>query len=116
MVAIIGSIVAFIVAVLVGGAAIYTGARVITGEKNYGHAVITAVIGAIAWALTAWIPLIGLFVALFVWIGVINWRYKGGWFTAAQIGVIAWLGALVILFLVNAVLPVNVGAFGIPGI
>ena len=111
----VGSIVAFVIALLIGGLAIYVSARVVVDVDDYGHAVITAVLGAIGWALTAWIPLIGPLIALVVWVGVINWRYPGGWVKAAQIGVVAWLAALVILFLVNSVLRLGVGAFGVPG-
>lgn len=67
-------------------------ASVITGEKDYSHAVITAFIGAVVWALTAWIPLLGPLIAL-----------------------IAWVAALVILFILNDLLNLGVGAFGIPG-
>ena len=111
----VGSIVAFVIALLIGGLAIYVSARVVVDVDDYGHAVITAVLGAIGWALTAWIPLIGPLIALVVWVGVINWRYPGGWVKAAMIGVVAWLAALVILFLVNSVLRLGVGAFGVPG-
>ncbi|MDQ2055908.1 hypothetical protein [Halobellus sp. H-GB7] len=111
----VGSIVAFVIALLIGGLAIYVSARVVVDVDDYGHAVITAVLGAIGWALTAWIPLIGPLIALVVWIGVINWRYPGGWVKAAMIGVVAWLAALIILLLVNSVLRLGVGAFGIPG-
>jgi hypothetical protein len=69
---IIASAVAFVVALLVGGLAIYISARVITRERDDSHAVITALIGTIAWSLTAWIPLFGRFIALVVWVGIIN--------------------------------------------
>lgn len=90
-------------------------ASVITGEKDYSHAVITAFIGAVVWALTAWIPLLGPLIALIAWIAVIRWRYEGGWGTAILIGLIAWVAALVILFILNDLLNLGVGAFGIPG-
>ena len=111
----IGSIVAFVIALLVGGLAIYISARLVVDVDDYSHAVITALIGAIAWALTAWIPLVGPLIALVVWIGVINWRYPGGWGKSIVIGLIAWLTALVILFVLNAALGLGIGAFGVPG-
>ena len=76
---------------------------------------ITAVVGAVGWALTSWIPLIGPLIALVVWIGVINWRYPGGWVRAAVIGLGAWISALVVLLIVNSVLGLGIGAFGVPG-
>lgn len=116
MVAILGSLVAFVVALLVGGLAIYVSASIVVDVQNYGHAVVTALIGAIAWALTAWIPLLGPVIALIVWIGVIKWRYPGGWGTAAIIGVVAWIAAVVILFVLNTIFRLGIGAFGIPGV
>jgi hypothetical protein len=113
---IIGSLVAFVIALLIGGLAIYVSARLVAGVDDYSHAVITALIGAIAWALTAWIPLIGPVIALIVWVAVINWRYPGGWVQAAIIGLAAWVSALVILFVVNSILGLGIGAFGIPGV
>ena len=114
---IVGSVLAFVVALLVGGLAIYVSARVVADVDDYSHAVITALIGAIAWALVAWIPipLIGTLLALIVWIGVINWRYPGGWVQAAIIGIVAWAAALGILFVLNTVLGLGISAFGVPG-
>ncbi|ELY65912.1 hypothetical protein [Natrinema versiforme] len=115
MVALVGSLVAFVVALLVGGLAIFASARVIVDVEDYSYATVTALLGAIAWALTSWIPLLGPILALIAWIWVINWRYPGGWGTAAAIGFIAWLAALAILFVLNTVLRLGVGAFGVPG-
>ena len=111
----VGSLVAFLIALLIGGLAIYVSARIVVDVDDYGHAVVTALVGALAWALTAWIPIIGPLIALIVWIGVINWRYPGGWGKAAVIGLGAWLSALVILLVVNVVLGLGIGAFGVPG-
>ncbi|SFB80323.1 hypothetical protein SAMN05444422_10296 [Halobiforma haloterrestris] len=115
MVALIGSLVAFVVALLVGGLAIYAGASTVVGSDDYSHAVWTALFGAIAWALTAWIPLFGPLIALVAWVWVINWRYPGGWTDAAVIGLVAWVAALVILFVLN-LFGLGIGAFGVPGL
>lgn len=116
VVPVFGSVVSFLVALLIGGLAIYVSARIVADVDDYGHAVVTAVLGAIGWALTSWIPLIGPVVALVVWVGVIKWRYPGGWRDAAIIGVVAWLAALVILFVVNGLFGLGIGAFGVPGV
>ncbi|MFA9425567.1 hypothetical protein [Natronorubrum sp. A-ect3] len=116
MVPVIGSPVAFVVALLVGGLAIYVAASIVADIQDYSHAILTAFVGAIAWALTAWIPLFGPLLALIVWVWVINWRYPGGWINAGLIGLIAWIAALGILFVLNAVFGLGVGAFGVPGV
>lgn len=113
--AFIGSLIAFVIALLIGGLAIYVSARLVVDVDDYSHAVVTAFVGAIAWALTSWIPLIGPIIALVVWIAVINWRYPGHWGNAAIIGVVAWLAAIVILWVVNTLLGLGLGAFGVPG-
>lgn len=111
-----GLVVTFIVALLVGGLGIHLAAKALTDVDDYGHAVETALYGAIASALTGWIPLIGPLIALVVWIAVINWRYPGGWVQAAVIGVVAWLAATIILAIVNVVLRLGLGGFGVPGL
>ncbi|WP_254766753.1 hypothetical protein [Salinilacihabitans rarus] len=116
MVPFVGSIVAFVVALLVGGLAIFVGATIIVGVEDYGHAVVTALVGALAWALTAWVPLVGPLLALVAWVWVIERRYPGGWATAALIGVVAWLAAAVILSVLDGLFGVGVGAFGVPGV
>ena len=111
----VGGLVSFVIALLIGGLAIYISARVVVDVDDYSHAVVTALVGALAWALTSWIPLIGPVIALVVWVGVINWRYPGGWTKAAIIGVGAWVAALLILLVVNSVLGLGIDAFGVPG-
>jgi len=111
----VGSIVAFLVALLVGGLAIYVSARLVADVDDYSHAVITALLGAIGWAIASLVPVIGSILALVVWVGVINWRYPGGWVKAAIIGGVAWVSALVILFVLNSVFGLGIGAFGVPG-
>lgn len=116
VVPLVGGLISFVIALLIGGLAIHISARVVVDVDDYSHAVVTAIIGAVAWAVTSWIPLLGPVIALVVWVGVIRWRYPGGWTKAAIIGVGAWLSALLILLVVNSVLGLGIDAFGVPGI
>lgn len=109
------SIVAFVVSLLVGGLAIYAGARVVAGVDDYGYAVVTALAGAVTWAAVSlfvgWIPVVGWLLPLVAWVVVIDWRYPGGWANAALIGLVAWAAAFVVL----AVLPLaGIDAYGVP--
>jgi hypothetical protein len=112
---VLGIIVSFVVALLIGGLAIYVSARVVADVDDYSHAVVTALFGAIAWAIGSLVPLIGSIIALIAWIWVIKWRYPGGWVSAILIGVVAWLSALIVLFVLNGMLGLGITAFGVPG-
>ncbi|MFP4038811.1 MAG: hypothetical protein ACLFTA_03445 [Candidatus Nanohaloarchaea archaeon] len=61
--AIIDSILIFIVGLLIGGLGLYAGGRIVTGKKDYGYAAGTAFIGALLWAVFGFffggIPFIG---------------------------------------------------------
>lgn len=111
----VGSLVSFVIALLIGGLAIYISARLVVDVNSYRQAVFTALFGAVVWALTSWLPLVGPIIALAAWIAVINWRYPGGWTKAAVISVGAWLSALLILFILDTTLSLDIGAFGVPG-
>ncbi|MFW6458389.1 MAG: hypothetical protein ACOCY6_03125 [Halodesulfurarchaeum sp.] len=113
---VVGTVVSFVVALLVGGLGIHLGAAAVGKAEDYEHAIVTALLGALAWVLTGWIPLFGPIIALIAWIGVINWRYRGGWVDAAIIGFLAWLAATVVLWIVNSIFRLGIGAFGIPGV
>lgn len=99
----IGSAVTFVVGLLVGGLAIFIAAAVVTGTRDYGHAVFTALFGAIVWALAAlflsWIPLIGEFMPLVAWVWLIRRRYGASWLHAGVIGFVAWAAAVLVLAL-----------------
>mgnify|MGYP006272964317 FL=1 len=113
---VLGAIVSFVVALLVGGLSIYVSGRVVAGVDDYSHAVVTALFGALAWAIGSLIPLIGSVVALVAWVWVINRRYPGGWTDAAIMGLVAWVAALVVIAVLNGVLGLGISAFGVPGI
>ena len=116
----ISAIIGFVVALLVGAAGIYVGARVITDTDSYVYAIITALIGSAIWFVVSFfvgfIPLIGPVLALLAYLGVINWRYPGGWLAAAGIALIAWIAVFVIVYLLAIVGFVTPDAVGIPAI
>ncbi|ODR79092.1 hypothetical protein BG842_24970 [Haladaptatus sp. W1] len=119
--AVVDTIIVFIVSLLIGGFGIYAGARVTTEYAgSYGHAIVTALIGSIVWGIISffvgWIPILGALLALVAWVGVINWRYPGGWGTAIVIGLVAWFAAAIVLYLFALFGIVASGALGIPGV
>ncbi|ELZ56840.1 MULTISPECIES: hypothetical protein [Halorubrum] len=113
---VLGAIVSFVVALLVGGLGIYISGRIVADVDDYSHAVVTALLGAVAWAIGSLIPVIGSLVALVAWVWVIKWRYPGGWKDAAIMGVVAWAAALAVIFVLNGVLGLGITAFGVPGV
>ncbi|MFB6106333.1 MAG: hypothetical protein ABEJ70_05105 [Halobacteriaceae archaeon] len=117
--ALVHSLVAFVVSALVGGLGIYVGGRLVTGERDYEHAVWTALIGAFVWAVVSllfgWFPVLGPVVTLLAWVAVINWRYPGGWVSAAAIGLVAWLAAIAVLWVLARLGVHGLGALGVPG-
>ncbi|WP_435156626.1 hypothetical protein [Haladaptatus sp. DFWS20] len=119
--ALVDTLIILIVSLLVGGFGIYVGARVATDRPSgYSHAIVTALIGSIVWGIISffvgWIPLLGAILALVAWVGVVNWRYPGGWGTAIVIGLVAWFAAAIVLYLLALLDIVAAGALGIPGV
>ncbi len=116
------SILVLVVSILVGGLAIHVGATFALTSRNYSHAIVTAVLGALAWAAVNFLFTelsiagnLSSLVALVVWVGVVGWRYDTGWLRAAVIGCFAWLGAVVTLALLDFLGVGGIGAYGIPG-
>ena len=117
--AVSNSLLVFVVNLVIGTFGIYAGARLVADVDDWSRALVTAVLGAVAWGVTAslvgWIPVLGPLVALVVWVAVISWRYPGGFVRAAGIGFVAWLVVLVVLSILGRVFG-SVDALGIPGV
>ena len=117
------SLLVFAISLLVGGFALSVGAKLALKSEDYSHAVLTALLGALAWALVdALFARLGVegalasLVGLLAWTWVVRWRYRVGWVRASLIGFGTWIVALVTLT-VLAVLGVgSLDAVGVPGI
>mgnify|MGYP000518939197 CR=1 FL=1 len=113
------SIVVFAVSLLIGAGAIHVAAQHVNsgtyGGLPFEHAVLTALLGALAWALLSWVPLFGSLLGLVGWVGVIRWRYPGGWVKAAVTGAAAWAAAVVALAALELIGLGSVSALGVPG-
>ena len=118
--AVVDSIVVFLVSLLIGALGIYVGARLVTGYEDYTYAIVTALIGAIVWAVVSfffgWIPLLGPLLTLVAYVAVINYRYPGGWVDAIVISLIAWIAALVVLYVLAILNIATFEAVGVPGV
>lgn len=118
---IVSAVFIFLISLLVGAVAIRVGAQLFVDiDTGYRRAIVTALLGAIVYTLVGffvgWIPLLGPFLMLLVWVGVVNWQYPGGWATAAGIGLIAWISAVLILLGLSTVGIVTPDALGVPGV
>ena len=118
--ALIDSLLVFIVGLIIGGLGIHIGAMITIGKSDYRKAVWTAFVGAIIWAIVGFffgfIPLLGPAITFIAWLAVINSSYKGGWLNALIIAGIAWASVLIILYLLATL---GIGAFeavGVPGV
>lgn len=113
------NLVVFVVSLLIGGLGIYVGGTVIVGVGDYGHAVVTALLGAVVWAVVGWLvgdmPLVGPVLTLLAYLAVVKWRYRAGWLEAAGIALVAWISALVVLYVLATVGVGDFGAIGVPG-
>lgn len=117
--ALLDSVIVFAVSLLIGALGIYVGARIVVHHDDYTYAIVTAAIGAIVWAVVAffvgWIPFLGPLLALVAYVGVINYRYPGGWLNSAIISIVAWLAAVIVLYLLAVLGIASFEAIGVPG-
>ncbi|HET7324256.1 MAG TPA: hypothetical protein VFJ06_07990 [Halococcus sp.] len=119
--ALITSIVVFVVSIIIGSIGIYAGVRLVADSSiGFGSAVITALLGVIVYTIFGFfqfIPILGPILLLILWIGVINLRYPGGWGTAFGIGFVAWIVSLIIMYLIVTFLGIGeLSALGVPGV
>ena len=114
----IDSLVVFIVSLLIGALGIYFGARVIVDVEDYTYAIITALLGAIVWAIVGlffgWIPLLGPLLVIIAYLAIINWRYPGGWLAALGITLVAWVAVFIVLNILAFVGLTGFEAIGVP--
>ncbi|GAB3671125.1 hypothetical protein [Halopiger thermotolerans] len=117
---VLASVVVFLASLCIGALGIYVGARVVVGAAGYGRAIVTALIGAIVWALVGffigWVPLLGPILALLAYVAVIYGRYPGGWTAAGMIGLVGWVTVLVVLHVLAGFGITGFNAVGVPGI
>ncbi|MDS0476406.1 hypothetical protein [Natrinema sp. 1APR25-10V2] len=106
---------AFAVSLLIGGVALHAGTHIVADARDYGHAVVTALLAALAWALLESVPLIGGLLAIVAWVAVVKWRYDLGWLRSTGVGVAAWAAAVVVLAALELVGIGSVSALGVPG-
>lgn len=108
----------FVTSLLTGGLGIYVGARLIVGEEEPLHALVTGLLGAVVWVVGGvffgWIPLLGQLLVLVVYAGMVERRYPGGWRNALSIALIAWLVTLVVLGVLAGLGFATYEAVGIP--
>lgn len=114
---VVGAIVSFVVSLLVGALAIYLAGALIADVRDYEHAIVTALVGAVVWFVTAllfgWIPLLGPLLVLLAYLWVIKSRYPGGWVDAGLIAVTAWVASVILLSVLSG-LDIITDAIGIP--
>lgn len=117
--ALVDSLIVFVVSLLIGALGIYVGAMVLTDRGDYTYAIVTALIGAVVWAVVGfffgWIPFLGPLLVLLAYLAVINWRYPGGWLDAIGIALIAWIAVIVVLYVLAFLGLATFEAVGVPG-
>lgn len=116
----INSLIIFLISLCVGAIGIYAGVQLVADRDiGFANAAVTALIGAVVWGVVSffvgWIPLLGALLTLIAWVGIINWRYPGGWGTAASVGLVAWLIAVGVLYALSVIGIVSPSALGVPG-
>lgn len=118
--ALLESLIVFLVSLGIGALGIHLGAILVQGESDYMNAIITAFIGSIIWSVVGFflgvIPLLGPLITFIAWLGVVNWRYSGGWIDAASIALVAWISVIIVLYILATLDITTFEAIGVPGV
>lgn len=116
---VLDTVVAFVVGLSIGATAIYFAARVIVDVDDFSHALVTALIATLVWivvgGVVGWIPFLGPLLGLLAYVAVLEYRYPGGLVSAAGVGLVAWITALVALYVLAVLGVTSFGAIGVPG-
>jgi hypothetical protein len=111
-----GSLIVFVVSLLVGGLGIFVGAKLFTSASSYTYAVVTAGIAVLVRGLMSSLfggSPVGAALTLVAYLAVVTWRYGIGWLRAGAVALVAWVLAVVVL---TALASVGVGSFSAVGI
>lgn len=111
----IGSVVGWLVGLVVGGVALFLAAELVVQDNHtIGYGLVTALVGAVVWAVLSLVPVIGFLLAPLGWVAVINVRYPGDLKESIVVAAVAWFLAIVILFLLGLIGLGGLSAVGVP--
>ena len=111
----VGSVVGWLIGLVVGGLALFLAAEfVVQDNHTVGYGLVTALAGAIVWALLSLVPAIGFLLAPLGWVAVIHVRYPGDLKESIVVAAVAWFVAIVILFVLGLVGLGGLSAVGVP--
>lgn len=118
--ALVDTIIVFVVSLLIGGLGLYVGASLLTDVEDYSYALVTAFIGALVWAIVGffvgWIPFLGPLLAFLAYALVLHIRYPGGLVEAIGIALIAMVASLIVLYVLGVLGLTAFEAAGVPGV
>lgn len=107
--ALIGTLVSFVITLLITGFMIYIAGRMVVGGRaTFGKAIAIAFVGSLlGFVLTLLLPFFGWAIALIVWIYLIKIYFNTGWLSALAVGIVAVVVSVVIAIIVGIVLGVT---------
>ena len=121
-----GTVVIFLVSMFAGGVGNYLGIRLVSDqEPSYVHSLISSVLSAAVWGGVSYLlnvydvgitPFAGALISLLIWIVVLYFRYSGGVATAVPAALIAWIIAVIVLYVIAVYTSIPFQAIGIPAI